>query len=205
MPGEAFSLRCEYNPGHETCLTRRVWTAARVLLAVLGASYGASGCGNFSPSEPTSGPPCNRSISGGTFSAVIDGKAWSTTSLTGNFRCGSESGINWLEINSSSPPSPYYSFRLELTVLRTALVPGSYPVEVGWPTAHASLDRNDATGFRVWLTGPLTSGGSATVSIASRERATGSFEFVLAPGALVKLPEDMRTISVTNGTFDVRF
>ena len=172
----------------------------KVLLLVLATNCFAPACGEslLGPSPPTSGPQCSSVIRGGTFSAVIDGEVWNTTSPQGGFDCGF---TNALTIVLTAPPTPNLRLTVSVAVTRN-LELRTYPVANGVPYGRGVVERTDG---KSWLSGGPASSGSVTVTSVSAQGAAGSFSFVLAPSSAATQPEDMRPMIITNGTFDVRF
>ena len=166
------------------------------LVAIVGCLAAACSSGvSLGPLSPTAGPQCGSVIRGGTFSAVVDGVVWSTTSPTGGFSCGFTNGLTIRLL----PPSDdgVIAFEVQVGTVRN-LTPGIYPAGgVVPPWGGAYISRYDA---RSWFAGPGAT-GSVKVSAASSEGVAGTFSFTLTAVS----GRDDPPIIITNGSFDVLF
>jgi len=169
---------------------RSLWTPRRPILAVHTAiAVGLFGCGGDTAPTSTSG-------GGGSFSASIDGVAWTADASTAEAR-HSQPGKYILGGTKTTGTS---QLGLEIDLYNIAAA-GTYPLGVGdkvfggvgWVTA--------ASPPTYWLTPFSGTAGTVTITSLSDTRITGSFSYN-APAYTV-IGNATGTKTVTGGTFDL--
>lgn len=156
-------------------LTRR---SAMALLA----SLLLTACGG---DDDSTGPSGN-TPSNGSFSARIEGSAWSATQIIASVQTGAVTVLS----GGNAQHSVGFAFIDNGT--------GTYTVGAGSPTNGSYIE---ATTGRMWVANTVGGSGSVTVTTRTADRIAGTFSFVFAPSD----PGTTGTKTVTNGAFDVRF
>jgi len=168
----------------------RSWTLARPLLAARAAlALGAFGCG--SDTGPTS-----VAAGGGSFSASIDGSAWTADVSNAEARHAQPGKyvLSGTKITGTS------SLGLEIDLYNIA-GPGTYPLGVGDKVFGGIGWVIAAEPPTYWLTPNSGASGTVTIATLTSSRIAGSFSYN-APAYTV-IGNATGTRAVTNGTFDL--
>lgn len=168
----------------------RAWTLARQLLAVQTAlASGALGCGGDTGPTSVAG-------GGGSFSASIDGSAWTADASTAEARHAQPGKY----VLSGTKITGAASLGLEIDLYNIS-GPGTYPLGVGDKVFGGVGWVVSAQPPTYWLTPNSGASGTVTVTALTSSRIAGSFSYNAPAYTVIGNATGTRT--VTNGSFDL--
>lgn len=160
---------------------RRAWLLTVALLAA---------CGGSSPTDPDDGD----NGGGNSFSATIDGSAWTSAALYIVTATNTSTIPGGLVFSGTMGVNPARSLAMTLDRIKG---PGTYPLGVNTgTTAGGTLTM--VNGSVSWWTALNGHSGSITITSLTSSRVKGTFTATLTP-----LAGGTGTVQVTNGKFDV--
>jgi len=157
---------------------RRITTFLLVLLATLSAIS----CSSDSPTDPGDDPSGPGT---GSFTAQVDGQAWSATTRSATHINGT------LSITGVAA-----SQRTIFIGIANVTTPGTFQLTQGNPNAAIA---SVIEGAAIWSSSLPVGSGTLTVSVLTATRVAGSFTFTGVPAT----PSATGTRTVTSGQFDL--
>jgi hypothetical protein len=156
---------------------RVIWLIATLVTAACDRSTATEGPGTV-----------DNQVSNGAFAATIEGARWTAVDSVVVMRNGPH-----MTLRAASP-----SYNVEINLANIS-APGVFPLTLP-AILGSSANLTTPTGER-WSTGSLASQGSVAVTVFTASRIAGTFSFVAHPVPV----SGASFVSVTDGTFDVRF
>jgi len=137
----------------------------------------------------------------GTFTAVIDGVAWSSDNIS--LQVSSGGTVPGTQVITGSKLTGGQNYIALILTLGYISAPGTYPLGVNQGVVaggSAILSSQTGSVLGIWNTGFSGSAGTVTITSLTSTRMAGTFQFT-APPQLGSQASGNRV--VTNGTFDV--